>query len=43
MAARRRARLAMWTVALLVLAMVFAAYLDPHVMVSLANQLWACF
>jgi hypothetical protein len=41
--ARRRARIAVWTAALLALATVFAAYLDPHVMVSLANQLWACF
>jgi len=29
--------------ALLASAAVFAAYLDPHMMVSLANQLWACF
>jgi hypothetical protein len=41
--ARRGARIAMWAAALLTLAAVFAAYLDPHVMVSLANQLWACF
>jgi hypothetical protein len=42
--ARRRARIvAFWAAALLALALVFAAYLNPHVMVSLANQLWACF
>ena len=29
--------------ALLVLAAVFAAYLDPHLMVDLANRAWACF
>jgi anti-sigma-K factor RskA len=25
------------------LALVFAAYRDPHLMVDLANRLWACF
>lgn len=29
--------------ALLILGGVFAAYLAPHVVVDLANQLWACF
>lgn len=32
-----------WGAALLVLAAVFAAYLDPHLAVDLANRLWACF
>lgn len=27
----------------LALAGVFAAYLDPHFMVDLANAVWACF
>ena len=36
-------RAAAWTAALAVLAMVFAAYLRPQLMVDLANQLWACF
>jgi hypothetical protein len=40
---KRQARIASWTAALLVLAAVFAAYLNPHVMLALANQLWACF
>lgn len=39
----RRARIGTWIAALLALAAVFAAYLNPHLMVSLANQLWACF
>lgn len=29
--------------ALLVLGLVFLAYLQPALMLSLANQLWACF
>ncbi len=29
--------------ALLALAAVFAAYLNPQLMVDLANQVWACF
>ncbi len=32
-----------WTVALAVLAMVFALYLQPAVLVTLADQVWACF
>ncbi len=27
----------------LALAAVFAAYLDPHLMVDLTNAVWACF
>lgn len=32
-----------WTAAGAVLLLVFAAYLRPDLMFSLANQLWACF
>ena len=32
-----------WSTALAVLALVFAAYLDPHTVVDLANRVWACF
>lgn len=32
-----------WALALLVLAAVFAAYLDPHLAVDLAGRIWACF
>lgn len=27
----------------MVLALVFMSYLSPHLMVDLANRLWACF
>ena len=36
-------RLLAWTAALAVLGAVFVAYLQPTLMVELANQLWACF
>ncbi len=36
-------RLGAWAAALAVLALVFAAYLDPHTVVDLANRVWACF
>lgn len=36
-------RLAAWTLALVVLAAVFAAYLDPSMAMQLAQQLWSCF
>ena len=39
----RTRHIAGWTAAVLALGAVFAAYLNPHVMVTLANQLWACF
>jgi hypothetical protein len=40
---RRRAHI-VWGVATAVaLAGVFMAYLNPHLMVDLANQIWACF
>ncbi len=32
-----------WTVALAALAGVFALYTRPEFLVSLADQLWACF
>jgi len=32
-----------WPAALLALALVFAAYLNPHLAVDLANRVWACF
>ncbi len=34
---------AAWAAALLALGAVFAAYLDPHLVVDLANRVWACF
>jgi hypothetical protein len=36
-------RAAVWAAALAALALVFVAYLNPHVMVDLANRVWACF
>jgi len=36
-------RVVAWTVAAVALLMVFAAYRNPHVVVDLANRLWACF
>ena len=32
-----------WSGAVVALGLVFAAYLRPDVMVTLANQLWSCF
>jgi len=32
-----------WVAAGAVLLLVFAAYLKPDLMMTLANQLWACF
>ena len=32
-----------WPTALIALALVFAAYLNPHLAVDLANRVWACF
>jgi len=40
-AATRRA--VAWTAAAIVLLLVFAAYLRPDLVVTLANQIWACF
>ena len=36
-------RVGVWGAALLALAAVFAAYLNPHLAVELASQVWACF
>jgi hypothetical protein len=32
-----------WGAAALALAAVFAAYLSPHLVLDLANRVWACF
>ena len=40
---RRRAHIVWGVVAALVLAGVFMAYLNPHLVVDLANRIWACF
>ncbi len=39
----RTRRLLAWATALVVLALVFASYLSPHVAVDLASRVWACF
>ena len=36
-------RLLLWATALAVLALVFAAYLNPHLAVDLASRVWSCF
>ena len=36
-------RLAAWGSVLVVLALVFSAYLSPHLVVDLASRVWACF
>jgi hypothetical protein len=36
-------RIAFWAGAMVALAAVFALYLQPDFMVTLANQIWACF
>jgi hypothetical protein len=36
-------RLLAWAAALLALALVFAAYLRPAMVFSVASQLWSCF
>jgi len=37
-----RAGLSLW-LGVLVLLAVFAAYLDPHLALDLANRFWSCF
>ncbi len=37
------ARAGLWAAVLAALAAVFAAYLNPHLTVDLANRLWSCF
>lgn len=39
----RSRRLLAWTGAGIALAAVFVAYLQPALMVELANQVWSCF
>jgi hypothetical protein len=39
----RRHRILLGSLALLVLGLVFAAYLRPDLAFTLANQLWNCF
>lgn len=39
----RRSRVAAWIAAVVVLALVFAAYMRPDLAVTLANQVWNCF
>jgi hypothetical protein len=39
----RLLRVAAWSAASAVLALVFLAYLNPHTMVDLSNRVWACF
>jgi len=36
-------RVAAWAAAVVVLAAVFASYLNPHLAVDIANRVWACF
>jgi hypothetical protein len=36
-------KLGRWTAALAALALVFAAYLQPDLVVDLANRVWSCF
>jgi hypothetical protein len=40
---RPAARLALWLAAGTALALVALAYLNPHLMVDLANRVWSCF
>ena len=37
------ARIGLWLVACGALAAMALAYLNPHLMVDLANRVWACF
>jgi hypothetical protein len=34
---------AAWALAVVVLAAVFASYLNPHMALDIANRVWACF
>ena len=43
MRAIRLRRLALWALALAALLAVFMLYLKPEFVLTLANQLWACF
>ena len=37
------ARMLAWSLALAAVALVGLSYLNPHLMLELANQVWACF
>lgn len=39
----RLARILAASLAVAVLALVFAAYMDPHLRTDVANRLWSCF
>ena len=39
----KRSAIAAWGTAVLVLAAVFAAWLNPHLMRDLASAVWGCF
>lgn len=39
----RWVRVGLWGAALLALAAVFTAYLNPHLAVDIANRVWSCF
>ncbi len=43
MKAGMKLRLLAWGTAAAALAAVFMAYLNPHLVVDLANRVWACF
>ena len=40
---QRHQKLLIWSSAVIVLLAVFAMYTRPEFLVTLANQLWACF
>ncbi len=40
---RRMQRVALLAAACIVLALVAMAYLNPHLMLDIADQLWSCF
>jgi len=40
---KRASRLLLWGAALLALLAVFALYTRPDFLVTLSNQIWACF
>jgi hypothetical protein len=40
---RRRTHIVWGVIAALTLGGVFMAYLNPHLMLELANRIWACF
>lgn len=36
-------RLTLWAAACIVLGLVAMAYLNPHLMLDIADQVWSCF